>query len=90
MNQTTLRGLQFHVLFILVAAAGVHAQDSSPKLGSEVAIPAFDALSRDQQNEVIEFLKSLQVLPPNSRSLVGDENGNPKRWPPAGGATEQD
>jgi hypothetical protein len=37
----------------------------------------------DQQNALIEFLKSLQVLAPGSRSLVVDENGNPKRWPPA-------
>ena len=43
---------------------------------------AYDALPLDLQNDVIEFLKSLQVLPPNSRSLVVDENGNPKRWPP--------
>ena len=45
---------------------------------------AFDALSADEQNALIEFLKSLQVLPPGSRSLVVDENGNPKRWPPSG------
>jgi Di-haem oxidoreductase, putative peroxidase len=44
---------------------------------------AFDALSADQQNALIEFLKSLQVLPPNAKSLVVDENGNPKHWPPA-------
>ena len=45
---------------------------------------AFDGLSLDQKNELIEFLKSLQVLPPNSRSLVVDENGNPKPWPRGG------
>ena len=39
---------------------------------------AFDNLSTEQQNDVIEFLKSLQVLPPGTRSLVVDENGNPK------------
>ena len=43
---------------------------------------AFDALSKDQQNEVIEFLKSLQVLPPGSKSLVVDEHGHPKAGPP--------
>jgi len=42
---------------------------------------AFDALQVDQQNDLIEFLKSLQVLPPGCRSLVVDENGNPKSWP---------
>lgn len=45
---------------------------------------AFDALSADEQSAVIEFLKSLQVLPPGAHSLVVDENGNPKRWPPPG------
>ena len=44
---------------------------------------AFDALSTAQQNQVIEFLKSLQVLPPNARSPVVDEDGNPKHWPPS-------
>src|SRR6266851_4892090 len=41
---------------------------------------AFDALPRHQQNDLIEFLKSLQVLPPGSISLVVDEHGNPKEW----------
>lgn len=39
-----------------------------------------DALSPGQQDALVEFLKSLQVLPPGSRSLVVDENGSPKRW----------
>ena len=43
---------------------------------------AFDALSADLQNDLIEFLKSLQVLPPGSKSLVVDEHGNPRSWPP--------
>jgi hypothetical protein len=44
---------------------------------------AFDALPTDLQNDLIEFLKSLQVLPPDSQSLVVDEHGKPKRWPPS-------
>jgi hypothetical protein len=44
---------------------------------------AFDALPADLQNDLIEFLKSLQVLPPDSKSLVVDEHGKPKRWPPS-------
>src|SRR5258708_5752255 len=36
----------------------------------------FDALPQDQQNALIEFLKSLQVLPSGSKSLVVDEHGN--------------
>jgi hypothetical protein len=43
---------------------------------------AFDALSADQKNALIEFLKSLQVLPSTARAVVVDENGNPKYWPP--------
>ena len=42
---------------------------------------AFDALPKDEQNDVIEFLKSLQVLPPGAKSLVVDEHGNEKPWP---------
>ena len=45
---------------------------------------AFDALPVEQQNDLIEFLKSLQVLPPGSRSFVIDENGNAKSWPKPG------
>jgi hypothetical protein len=44
---------------------------------------AFDALPAELQNDLIEFLKSLQVLPPGSKSLVVDEHGTPKRWPPS-------
>jgi hypothetical protein len=44
---------------------------------------AFDLLPSDQQDALIEFLKSLQVLAPGARSLVVDEHGNPKRWPPS-------
>jgi CxxC motif-containing protein (DUF1111 family) len=44
----------------------------------------FDALSADQQNALIEFLKSLQVLPSTARAVVVDENGSPKHWPPPG------
>ncbi|TLY79514.1 MAG: thiol oxidoreductase [Gammaproteobacteria bacterium] len=43
----------------------------------------FDALPIDRQNAVIEFLKSLQVLPPGAGSLVVDEHGKPKGWPPS-------
>ena len=49
---------------------------------------AFDALASEQQNDLIEFLKSLQVLPPGSRSLIVDEHGTSKRWPPTADAKE--
>jgi hypothetical protein len=45
---------------------------------------AFAALPAELQNSLIEFLKSLQVLPPGSKSLVVDEHGKAKRWPPSG------
>jgi len=41
---------------------------------------AFQALSEFEQDCVIEFLKSLQVLPPGTRDLVVDENYKPKVW----------
>jgi hypothetical protein len=37
---------------------------------------AFQGLTSDQSNAVIEFLKSLQVLPEGTACLVIDENGN--------------
>ncbi len=43
---------------------------------------AFDALSDHEKNAVIEFLKSLQVLPANAASNVVDEFGVPVQWPP--------
>src|SRR6266851_1419240 len=51
---------------------------------------AFDGLSPGQQNDLIEFLKSLQVLPPGSKSLVVDEHGNPKEWPPSADSSEDE
>lgn len=42
----------------------------------------FEALNAYDKDSVIEFLKSLQVLPPGTRSLVVDENFQPKQWPP--------
>jgi hypothetical protein len=44
---------------------------------------AFDSLLPQQQKNLIEFLKSLQVLPPGSKSLVVDDRGHPKTWPPS-------
>jgi hypothetical protein len=51
---------------------------------------AFDTLPPNQQNDLIEFLKSLQILPPGSKSLVVDEQGNPKPWPPLEGSRKLD
>ena len=44
---------------------------------------AFDStLTEHERDSIIEFLKTLQVLPPGTRHLVVDENGKKKRWPP--------
>lgn len=44
---------------------------------------AYLALSDYEQGSIIEFLKTLQLLPEGTRSLVVDERGNPRPWPPA-------
>jgi hypothetical protein len=44
---------------------------------------AFQALSADEQNSLIEFLKTLQVLPPGTKDLIVDENFKLRQWPPA-------
>ena len=41
---------------------------------------AFESLSAGERDAVIEFLKTLQVLPPGTRPLVVDEHGNRKSW----------
>jgi hypothetical protein len=51
---------------------------------------AFDALPAHMQSDLIEFLKSLQVLPPGSKSLVVDEHGNPKEWPSSAVSSEDE
>lgn len=35
------------------------------------------------QDSLIEFLKSLQILPPGTADLVVDENFKPRKWPPS-------
>lgn len=45
----------------------------------------FVALSAQERDAVIEFLKTLQVLPPGTPAahLIVDENGAPRSWPPS-------
>ena len=38
------------------------------------------ALSDDDKNSIIEFLKTLQQLEPGTDSLIYDENGKPRKW----------
>ncbi len=49
---------------------------------AEESAQAFRALSPYDQGSIIEFLKTLQILPPGTRHLIVDENGRKKRWPP--------
>jgi hypothetical protein len=42
---------------------------------------AFRHLSQNERDDVIEFLKSLQVLPAGTKSLVVDEHGQPRTLP---------
>jgi hypothetical protein len=44
---------------------------------------AFECLSKLDQGAVIEFLKSLEVLPAGTGDWVVDEHYRPKRWPPS-------
>ncbi len=41
----------------------------------------FEALNRYDQDSMIEFLKTLQALPPGTSSLIVDEHFRAKEWP---------
>lgn len=43
---------------------------------------AFQALPAGEQDALIEFLKSLQVLPPGTKDRIVDENFRARPWPP--------
>jgi hypothetical protein len=44
---------------------------------------AFQQLPVDEQDDLIEFLKTLQVLPPGTKGLIVDEIFRAREWPPA-------
>jgi CxxC motif-containing protein (DUF1111 family) len=44
---------------------------------------AFERLAKYEQDALLEFLKSLQVLPPGTKDLIVDEQYRPKIWPPS-------
>ena len=44
---------------------------------------AFEQATPGEQDGLIEFLKTLQVLPPGTTHLVVDEKGQPRAWPPS-------
>lgn len=49
---------------------------------AEASRKAFKLLPAHEQDALIEFLKTLQVLPPGTRDLIVDENFRPRSWPP--------
>jgi len=48
---------------------------------------AFEALPTRDQDSLIEFLKTLQVLPPGTTARIVDESYQPRAWPPAPAST---
>ena len=73
-----------HGLFTTLRQA-VKAHDGEARASRQ----AFEALSPFEQDCVIEFLKTLQVLPPGTRSLIVDEHGRKKHWPPRSDESER-
>lgn len=55
-----------------------HAGEAQAQHDAYVALSAYD------QNSMIEFLKSLQVLPPGTKTFAIDDEGRPIQWPPKG------
>lgn len=49
---------------------------------AETANQGWQALPDSEKDGIVEFLKSLQVLPAGTKALVVDENFKPKSWPP--------
>lgn len=49
---------------------------------AQASTDAFLALSDYEQGSIVEFLKTLQVLPAGTQALVVDQNGHPREWPP--------
>jgi hypothetical protein len=44
---------------------------------------AFQTLPKYEQDSLIEFLKTLQVLPPGTTARIVDEKFRPRTWPPS-------
>jgi cytochrome c peroxidase len=49
---------------------------------ARTAREAFEALPAYERDSIIEFLKTLQVLPPGTNHRIIDERGNPRPWHP--------
>ena len=49
---------------------------------AQASTDAWRALTDYERDSIIEFMKSLQILPQDSESLVVDADGRPRDWPP--------
>ena len=66
-----------HGLFTTMRRAVLaHAGEALESRKSFEALPAYD------KDSLIEFLKTLQVLPPGTKDRIVDENFRPREWPP--------
>jgi len=50
---------------------------------------AFQALVSYEQDALIEFLKTLQILPPGTKDRIVDETYHAREWPPSPGTQER-
>jgi hypothetical protein len=50
---------------------------------AKAARTAFQALPKYEHDCLIEFFKTLQVLPPGTKDRVVDENFHAREWPPS-------
>lgn len=64
----------FHHGYFTTLREAIMAHSGEAKESRE----AFEGLSENDKDSLIEFLKSLQVLPPGTKDLVIDENGKSK------------
>jgi hypothetical protein len=66
-----------HGLFTTLRQAVLsHNSEALAERRAYQALPAYD------QDSLIEFLKTLQVLPPGTKHLIVDEKFQPRAWPP--------
>ncbi|MFP5265156.1 MAG: di-heme oxidoredictase family protein [Blastocatellia bacterium] len=68
----------FHHGFFTTLRQSVLAHSGEAKLSRL----AFQALPAAEQDAIIEFLRTLQVLPPGTRDRIVDENYHARDWPP--------
>lgn len=68
----------FHHGFFTTLRQSVLAHSGEAKATRQ----AFQMLPAEEQDALIEFLKTLQVLPPGTKARVVDENYRARAWPP--------